>query len=650
MSYKFEKNYNGGQDIVIDGWEKGIAQSPYLGISDNRGCDIDSIPGVVMARGPVFDFLKQAGTNASIYGYSATFTADTGTDILTMSVAVPTTYFAVTFSNSGGALPTGLSAATIYYLASSGTTTKVATTIQNLYAGTFVDITGAGSGTNTATGVNMSVVKQTVSQWYQLNSNPNSTSVNYCFDSNGRVWALNYILPNQWTLITGAGGTSYVNGIAVFQNWLFLFRDNKIDVMGKLTGAISTHTWYNNWKTLAGGSSMTGLRKTLVGQDNVLYWTDYDDAYTTARLGYIGSLREVAGQTLFADTGNPSSSSATTNYTYNNNSLDFAGGVQPVALAELNTKLVIATSQAQNFTQNQENVSQLYTWDRVSPSFDFPLNLPFLIVNDIKNVNNIIYIFGGRKGIVYKTDLSSVQEAFTIPKQLYTLNSGTSYYEGNPLNSNSGFSSVGGFDIDGINFGYQSVVQDRKLFFSVSYLSMTGLYTYDLTTGAITIIATPLAGAGTDQSTDMVGIYSIALSSYSTGTTSGYAILMFGGKYTGSNTYFVDGYINGGTNNGATTYLSYVTSDLVSTGTVNNKKTLQQLEYKLDKKMGTQSGLKIYYRTAIGDSWTLLTTDDYATNGAIASRNISLPLNDIEWIQVKVALEYNTRLREIRLR
>lgn len=648
MTFRYEKNYAGGQDIVIDGWEKGIALSPEYGIADMRGCDNDTIPGVVMARGPVYNYLAQSGGN-NIYGYTSTFTADASTDNLTMATGVPTTYFAVTFSNSGGALPTGLSAGTIYYLASAGTTTKVATTIQNLYAGTYVNITANGSGTNTATGVNMGIIKQTVSQWYQLNSNPNSTSVNYCFDHNGRVWALNYIQPAQWTLITGAGGTSFVNGIAVFQNWLFLFRDNKIDVMGKLTGAISTHTWYNNWKTLAGGTNFTGLRKTLVGQDNVLYWTDYDDAFTTARLGYIGSLRELPGQTLFADTGNPSTSSATTNYTYNNNSLDFAGGIQPVALAELNTKLVIATAQAISFTQNQENSCQLYTWDRVSPSFDFPLSLPFVVVNDIKNVNNIIYIFGGRKGIVYKTDLSSIQEAFTIPAQLYTANTGTTAYEGNPLNSSSALSNIGGFLVDGINFGYQSVVQDKKLYFAVNYLSMTGLYAYDLSSGALSVLALPRAGAGTDANTDAVGIYSLALSATST-FPSGYAILMFGVAYTGPSTYFVDGYINGGPNNGATNYIPYVTSDLVSVGTVNNKKTLQQIEYKLDKKMSTQSGLKIYYRTAIGDSWTLLTTDDYATYGAIASRNIALPLNDIEWIQIKVALEFNTRLREIRLR
>ena len=63
-----------------------------------------------------------------------------------------THYTTVTFSNSGGALPTGLNNTDIFYLVrQSATTAKVSTTHANAVASTFIAFTDAGSGTNTVT-------------------------------------------------------------------------------------------------------------------------------------------------------------------------------------------------------------------------------------------------------------------------------------------------------------------------------------------------------------------------------------------------------------------------------------------------------------------------------------------------------------------
>ena len=43
MAYRQEKN-NGDIDIVIDGFEKGIADSPEQGIADMRNMNITSVP------------------------------------------------------------------------------------------------------------------------------------------------------------------------------------------------------------------------------------------------------------------------------------------------------------------------------------------------------------------------------------------------------------------------------------------------------------------------------------------------------------------------------------------------------------------------------------------------------------------------------
>jgi hypothetical protein len=92
--------------------------------------------------------------NITSMGASQDFLAaavNTGTEVITLA---NTTYLStgtpITFTNSGGSLPTGLSAGTIYYAINlSSTTISVATTLANAQAGTAVNITAAGSGTHT---------------------------------------------------------------------------------------------------------------------------------------------------------------------------------------------------------------------------------------------------------------------------------------------------------------------------------------------------------------------------------------------------------------------------------------------------------------------------------------------------------------------
>lgn len=91
-------------------------------------------------------FLREDKTNPT----SLTFTADSSTEICT--VAAGHNYGTgdkVWVSNSGGTLPGGLVAGTSYYVIYiNGTTFKLATTITNAYAGTAINITSNGSGTN----------------------------------------------------------------------------------------------------------------------------------------------------------------------------------------------------------------------------------------------------------------------------------------------------------------------------------------------------------------------------------------------------------------------------------------------------------------------------------------------------------------------
>lgn len=78
-----------------------------------------------------------------------TVTADAGTDIVTTPIDIPN-LTRVRFTNSGGALPTGISAGVDYWtVRQSSSTSKLATSYANAVNNATLDITGNGTGTTT---------------------------------------------------------------------------------------------------------------------------------------------------------------------------------------------------------------------------------------------------------------------------------------------------------------------------------------------------------------------------------------------------------------------------------------------------------------------------------------------------------------------
>ena len=83
---------------------------------------------------------------------SNTFTASSSSGILLTYTNDFNNLSKVRFTNSGGPLPTGLTAGTDYWLIRvSATTARVATTLANAIAGTAISFTDAGTGTHTVT-------------------------------------------------------------------------------------------------------------------------------------------------------------------------------------------------------------------------------------------------------------------------------------------------------------------------------------------------------------------------------------------------------------------------------------------------------------------------------------------------------------------
>lgn len=90
------------------------------------------------------------GTGVRTLINSNTFTASSSSGLLITYTNDFNTLTKVRFSNSGGALPTGLSTLTDYWLVRvSSTTARVATSLANAIAGTVVAYTDGGTGTHT---------------------------------------------------------------------------------------------------------------------------------------------------------------------------------------------------------------------------------------------------------------------------------------------------------------------------------------------------------------------------------------------------------------------------------------------------------------------------------------------------------------------
>lgn len=111
----------------------------------------------------------EARSSATATAFSETFTANDTTDLLT--VARDYTTGEMVRLTTTGTLPAGLSIATNYYVIRvSATTIRLATTAQNAYNGTYIDITDTGTGTHTAAlySIQVTVYQQTTTEQYEI--------------------------------------------------------------------------------------------------------------------------------------------------------------------------------------------------------------------------------------------------------------------------------------------------------------------------------------------------------------------------------------------------------------------------------------------------------------------------------------------------
>lgn len=192
-------------DILVGGFDQGIADSPYTGITDMRNINISSIPSeaainfeTVLSSPPSWSgTIVSAGTPTSA---TVTYTSAIGTSSEIM---------AITFT--GGSLPGGITAGKTYFAFPNSVGTFLL--YNDPFLSSAVDITGTGTGTFAT------IQMGTPIHWtYSVTQNTASVNNLFILDNNGRVWCQGY-----WGLLwfftnnTLESDSVYANGLVWYE-------------------------------------------------------------------------------------------------------------------------------------------------------------------------------------------------------------------------------------------------------------------------------------------------------------------------------------------------------------------------------------------------------------------------------------------------
>jgi hypothetical protein len=598
MSYRFDKNIQTGlPEIIIDGFEKGIADSAYEGIADMRNANIISTPKQASVM-----FANKSLTLPPSGHTSIAFSSDDATDIFT--VASTTGFYngmALTIITVSGA-GSGTAGQTYYVGDITPTTFKL---YDDSLLNTLLDVTTDRTGTYSVS--TFGTPTDSVSAPAPLIGTPVGSTYNYTIIlcSDGLVWSINPIV------FSGIGGTVAINsvqflgnllhstssgsqntGIVIWKGYLFAFMSGKIDYLSInyiLSGRPSSG-WVYAWKST---SAAPRGHRALAATDDAIYFCNNQT---------VGSILENAGS-VFDPTSAPT-------YTYNDSALVLPSNDSATCLAQLGVTLLVGG--IENF---------VYPWDRISPSFNYPLVVAESFIKCIVSTNSNAYIFAGKRGRIYITNGANVELFKKFPDSL------------------SG-------DVEPYYVWGWGIYMKNQLYFSISATNnsstainnFAGIWAIDLDTQALRLSNSLSFGTYTGTVPTMCPMGN----SFPTGD--GIFSMWVSGATTGIDYTSATPYIN---------FETRIDADIIPLGSFLTKNTFSNIEYKLGKPLVSGESVKLSYRTNLNESFTEIFTS--ATAGLISDLS---PMNfeSIQWLQIRAELSSTATtpsyvmLREIRFR
>lgn len=501
MAWRFEKETG---DLVIDGWENGIAVSPHKGIANMQNVNISTETKEVM-----LSFSRAQQSQANITNGTLSTTGNS-TDFTSSVTLHPGNWIQVTAS-SVTSISTGF-----YYV-------SYANNAGAVRLSTYYDPKQVNELTHGTTGT------LTFSTPYIMN-NPIASATEpylsgstsqyryYILDANCRVWVydtandgnsssffgMTWFLPDHYNK-SDLSATGNPTGLAVLNGVLHMFIGNSIYCkstvdLGCINGTTATwqlfflsasnlltsnpHTaltshslkmFYTDGNFVSSIAPNTGI---LTNQRNIQSYCSYTSTTTTGTASVIGgSLPTISSATtvripavFFSLTDNGSSSAAIATAlsslggsTQTNSVLVYilytpsgggsfqvytaasAGSPLDITTGAIGTQFfttyypMVQTTAAATITWTPQNLALpffetaqslaelgatllvgctgnvVYPWDQVQPTAQDLIPLPENNVTKLITVNNMVYIFAGAKGNVYITNGSTASLALTIP-------------------------------------------------------------------------------------------------------------------------------------------------------------------------------------------------------------------------------------------
>lgn len=371
MSYRIEKNKNGEQDLVIDGWEKGIASSPYKGIANIANFNIKYYEGVAYVN-----YKRQActmsGGTFGRPGFSAQspagliYISDDNKQIWKQSAVNSTTFNLLT--GNANQLIVGLAFWNNYLF--------------NFCSNGTIEICGDGGGDSGVTSGNWNTAVAATGVWPIVSSvNVTLTGTPAAGDTSASI-----------STYTDAQGTAraFWNGPTGF----YLGTIAGQTVLTSLTQNSASVTWTPGLNVAASSTNLAVRATPQSGtQSMTLIAANTGDLYF-CNGKYVGAFLLNANQVF--SKGNMAT------FTFNANVLALPPTETATWLMELRNQLIVA------------GVQKLYPWDFFSSFWTNPIPMDEGITKGINILNNL-YIFAGNKGNIYTSNGYSISRFAKMP-------------------------------------------------------------------------------------------------------------------------------------------------------------------------------------------------------------------------------------------
>ncbi|MDE2233284.1 MAG: hypothetical protein KGJ90_04105 [Patescibacteria group bacterium] len=599
-----------GDAIVINGFENGIGDSPYDGITELRNINIDSVSGEADIN------FKTVDNTPTPFNFNITSASGSTISWSLGGTGTPTNGQAVYLT--GVSLPTGLTAGTatagpFYWINSVDLNNATLELFSNPV--TTTPITTTSTGTGTATSLSMGTPKF----WtYSISIIDYDVGYYFIVDKNGRVWGNNQNGALGWQYMGNKLGNATGLGIVWYQGqnpptgatgadgYLFSFHNATVDYMDLYSGTW-TYGWINNSLITENGDHYA-----LNGEDNAVYYTDGN---------YVGSFFQTDPNTAF----DPATSST---YTWDKAALALPTQEQALFLEELNGLLLVSGIR-----------DRIYPWDRVSTSYNEPIKVGEPYIPRMVTLNAKTYLFAGTRGRIYVTNGSQADLFTKLPDHLTGIISPYFQWEAWGATRNHIYFGVRAYENDG----------------TTAISGFGGLWKINVNTGALTCANT--------LSYDANGTHGGYTSVFIPNPAAFGTMAAGGGFFAG----YVDAYptsnfegIDASSSDLYENDLAYVISDMIAIGTKYKPITPSQIEYKLSRPLLTGESVKVYiapFFTHNPADFSLAGTTNGDSSKTILSDYFSFPLQNLQWLMIKVVLNgipfasipsYN-RLTEIRI-